>query len=382
MGEGKQRNLPCPCGSKKKYKNCCMDKKRVPQDVINYFNNVIAEKKIKEDMGIYINYVKPILWQGKKVWAIGNRVYHNRPPDETFHQFIIDILRITLGKDWWEENLNLSFEEKHFILKCYFKFYDWLTRGSVKREKVTGAVFAAKPDGWSKSLLSLAFDVCSLMQIGNLPECLVERLKNKNEYQGARYEITIAAIFARLGCKIEFLDEKDKPTIKHCEFIATHQETGTSIAVEVKSRHRAGVIHTFGIKNEEDLLKGDVQRLLKKALEQNPGDRPFMIFIDLNSPITPEKEVKDKQWFEDIKNIIAGRGARTAENPDLYNAIIVTNYSYHYQTEKEADKGEFLQFVPLYPKFPLPNDKFMEMLRSALNYYGNVPNLDIDGELN
>lgn len=383
------RNDPCPCGSGKKYKKCCFLKEKqhstpitrpptVPKEVIDYFRRQSAKKKALESMGIYINYVTPIIFKGKKVWGIGSKVYYNRPPNETFHQFIIDILRITLGKEWWDDELKLPTEKRHFILKCFLKFNEWLTRESVKREKVSKEIWAAKPDGWSKSLLALAFDVCSLIHTLQLPEHLLKRLKNKNEYQGARYEIAIAAMFARLGCNIKFLDEKEKLTVKHCEFIATHQKTGVSIAVEVKSRHRAGVLHAPGVKDEEKLLKGDVKRLLNRALKQNPGNMPFMIFIDINSPPTPGKRIEDKQWFKDIKKMMKSYGAPTPENPDPCNGIFFTNYSYHYQTEKEAEPGEFLSIIPRYSKFPLPTPDFIKMLYSALNHYGNVPNLDLD----
>jgi uncharacterized protein YecA (UPF0149 family) len=30
-GEGPSRNKPCPCGSKKNYKNCCMKKEQKPK---------------------------------------------------------------------------------------------------------------------------------------------------------------------------------------------------------------------------------------------------------------------------------------------------------------------------------------------------------------
>lgn len=387
MGEGTKGNLPCPCGSGKKYKECCFLKSsrppitkppEVPEEVINHFRKQIAKKKALEDMGIYINFVKPVIFKGRKVWAIGSRVYYNRPPHETFHQFIIDILRLTLGKEWWNNELRLPEEQRHFIVKCFLKFYEWQKKKSVKQKKVTEKIWAAKPDGWTKSLLALAFDVCSLVHTHHLPEQLSKRLKNRNEYQGARYEIAIAAILARLGCNIRFLDEKEKLTIKHCEFVAMDQKTGASVAVEAKSRHRPGILHTPGIRKEEKLLKGDVQRLLKEALEQNPGDKSFMIFIDINSPPTPGVKMEEKQWFKDIVKMMQSYGGPTRENPAPYNGIFLTNYSYHYQTEKEAEPGEHLSIIPFHSKFPLPGPDFLKMLSSALANYGNVPNLDLE----
>lgn len=372
------RNDPCHCSSGKKYKRCCLNKENdpVPKEVIEHFQKVMAEQKALEDAGIYINYVRPIIFKEKKVWALGNRVYHSRQPNETFHEFIIDIFKLTLGKEWWDEQMKLR--DKHFIVNCFLKFYEWQRRNAVTANRVSERIWGATPDGWSKSLLSLAFDVCSLIHTRQLPEYLLKRLKNKNEYQGARYEIAVAAIFARLGCEIHFLDEREKLTSKHCEFIAKHRETGVEVAVEAKSRHRQGIIHVPGIYDEKKSLKGDIGRLLSTALKQNPNDKPFMIFIDINSPLTPKIAMGEKQWFKDIEKTVGRLGAPIKSNPDPYNGIFFTNFSSHYQTEKEADPNEHLAVIPLYSKLPLPNPRFLDMIVSALNHYGSVPNLDLD----
>lgn len=63
------RNQPCPCGSGTKYKRCCMNKKdsgEVPPEVIEHFKEVIARQEYLKQAGIHINYVKPILFKGKK----------------------------------------------------------------------------------------------------------------------------------------------------------------------------------------------------------------------------------------------------------------------------------------------------------------------------
>jgi hypothetical protein len=60
----------------------------------------------------------------------------------------------------------------------------------------------------------------------------VQRLRSYEAFQGARYEIAVAATFVRCGFDIEWVEEKAK---KHCEFNATHKGTGENIAVETKS---------------------------------------------------------------------------------------------------------------------------------------------------
>lgn len=370
---------PCICGSGKQYRKCCLFKRipTIPIKAIKHFQKAEQGKTKLHEMGIYVNYVKPILFQEKKVWALGSKVYHGRRPEETFHEFVMDIFKLTLGKEWLEQELKA--EDKHFIVQCYLHYFEWQKKNATEQNKVAGEkVWGSIPDGWTQSIASLAFDVCSLIHTNNLPPHLLERLKNKNEYQGARYEIAIAAIFARLDCEINFLDDDESLTTKHCEFFALHRSSGLSIAVEAKSRHRAGVIHTEGVEDERKNMKGNVEQLLNRALKQSPQDRPFMIFIDLNSPLTSGVDFEKKQWYKDVEKMMHKKDACTPANPDPYNGIFFTNYAYHYEKNKEISSGETFSILPFFAKFPLPNSEFVNMLSSALSHYGSVPNIDID----
>ena len=212
----------------------------------------------------------------------------------------------------------------------------------------------------------------------HIPEIILGRLKNKDQYQGVRYELAIAAIFGRLGYKINFLDEQNLTTV-HPEFIAEDRSTGEKIAVEVKSKIREGILHTNGIPPKpEILLWGNIQRLYRHALKKNPGNIPFIIFIDLNSPQTPGIPIQDKPWLKDIKKMIDKAPLFDKNNPDPCAAIVFTNYSYHYQTESEALPGEHLLIWPIHSKYPVKNPDFIEHLEKALSNYGIIPNLDIE----
>lgn len=375
------RNDPCHCGSGKKYKKCHLNKDTssdVPPEIIKHFQKVIARQEYLKQAGIHINYVKPIMFKGKRVFALGSKIYPNCPPNETFHTFIIQILKETINLDWFREQAKLLPEERHYISLCLEKLGEWIARNEKTAERVKDGVWGATPDGYSKSLLLLAFDVCSLIHTHSLPPQLLERLKSRDQYQGARYEIAIAAIFARLNCEIQFTDEQSKS--KHCEFIATHRPTNTSLAVEAKSRHRAGVIHQLGfLAPLEKLLSGRlIRRLFNDALEQNPKDIPFAIFIDVNSPITPDVPMDEKPWVKDVKKMVDKRLESVTPQEYPLSAVFFTNFSFHYQTENEAEKGEAVGKVLSHPKFPPPNPEFFGYLQGALDNYGIVPAIDLD----
>ncbi len=390
------RNDPCPCGAKRpdgkpmKYKNCHLGRLfGTPQDELAKVFKEIQEVKSKQrdylrSFGIFIDFVKPVLFQGKKVWALGNRVYVVRWPNQTFHEFLVHtVLRHELGEDWLQCELKKSEEEMHFIAKCCKKFDEINIRARQDSSiKVSDNLWRTNADGWSLSLLSLAFDIASLahsvpQSLGQVKgfELLIERLKGKDSYQGARYELTIAAIFTRMGFILEYYDDSSV-RYKHGEFIAIHNSSNLSIVVETKSRHRLGVIHTPGISNEKKNLLGDVKPLINRALKKQTGNLPFFIFIDINSPATG-KETMDEQWAKDIMKSFGKDAMPTSQNPDPFTCICFTNYSYHYQTEQEAANGQNIITIPLYPKIPIKDPGIFQSIQLALNNYGNVPLIDM-----
>lgn len=373
------RNDPCHCGSGKKYKKCHLDSDNEITDVYKHFSNIRQEVLSLQSKGIYINYVNPIEFKGGKVWALGNKVYGQRPLNETFHDFIQFILKETLGFQWIEDQLLLQKDQRHYLVNCFEEFDIWKQKVSVPDNLLPGSkVFSATPNGYVKSMLTLAFDVATLRHASKVPDSLLERLRNPTHYQGARYEITIAGIMVRLGFSVEWFDDSHRDK-KHCEFIATHTSSNTKIAIEVKSRHRQGVLHTPGeIKKDLSNYKGDVEHLINRACEKTEyGKMPFIIFIDVNAPFKDATDFKEIPWIKDILKRAHGRKPTTAENPSLINATYFTNFSFHYQGDEDATTGQNLQSLSNFHKFPIPDNSLYSGILNALHYYGDIPDLKL-----
>ena len=76
------------------------------------------------------------------------------------------------------------------------KFYSAMR---TDEHKLKEGIWAAEVTGYAQALLQLSFDVFSLRQVGHLTESVIARLRDNKEFQGVRYEIAVAAIFARAG---------------------------------------------------------------------------------------------------------------------------------------------------------------------------------------
>jgi hypothetical protein len=382
------RNDPCYCGSGKKYKKCHLDIDREAHRAAVEALPMLAEqarkareydRRLREEFGVHVNYVSPVQWQGGKVWAIGSRVYAGRPPRETFHEFILDLLRQTLGEHWRAAQAGLPETERHFLFTCFEQLSLFLNEHADPDELAREGQVSAEPNGWVRYLISLAWDVATLIHAGEPPEELIERLRDRDNFQGARYEIAIAAIFARLDCSIRWLDaDPALRKVKHVEFEATHRPTEQIFAVEAKSRHRPGVLNQPGSREPDDPLRADaraVRRLFMNALDKAPTDKPYFVFIDINAP-----RDADADWQADVQRWMDRRPAPTQEAPENFNATYITNFSPHYDADDISTGGTWLLALPRYRRVPLEHD-FQPELMQALNAYGRVPAFAEDGTL-
>ncbi len=259
------RNDPCPCGSKKKFKKCHAQSN--PPSMPLTRSPFAGPQPIKTS------------FKGKTVRAVGHRLISSKPTD-TFHEFLIQLLVHTFGKPWLQREEAAPIKEQHVVVRWLRAWAD-LTKRSRPPNQVAGEPFPVDPTGSSAELFVLAYDVYLLTKVNELPRSLLVRLRRRDHFQGARYEVAIAATFVRQGFEIDWNTDKSKRT---CEFTATHPATCEAIAVETKSRHRPGRLHEVGDPKEPPELRLDVRRLVAEAVDQRPGDKPFAIFVDLNLP--------------------------------------------------------------------------------------------------
>jgi hypothetical protein len=138
-------------------------------------------------------------------------------------------------------------------------------------------------------VLLLAFDMFTLDADRKLQSALLDRLLQRNFFQGALHEVGVAAVMTRSGFELEFEDEFDNRA-KHPEFVATHRRTGLRVAVEAKSIHRMGVLGFEGGKPAPSMdtatphkIAAQVCGQVEKSLPKAPG-LPLFVFVDLNLP--------------------------------------------------------------------------------------------------
>jgi hypothetical protein len=301
------------------------------------------------------------IWNDKRFVAIWNKLTI-RPPTETFHEFLIEVpLKGTFGETWYKGEMAKTTEaDRHIVVR-------WLTAFREQQAKhlpanhQKGQVFAAPATGELTELIALAHDLYLLQKVDRLPDGLVNRLCNHDGFQGARYEIAIAAAFVKSDFEIEWIG--DLP-VKHPEFVARNKQTHEEVAVETKSRHRPGVLNEPGTLPTSENLRADVDRLYREALGQDMGKYPFAIFLDVNlPPSTASSAIAG--WQREITG-------RWRGNEQL--ALLgFTNFAWHYSGTGPTLYPEFILATPPTSVRPLATQKTIEQLRTTLENYGVFP---------
>ena len=349
----------------KKYKHCCLQTSLSNGDIpIEVFEKLQEREGQRELFG----EVRPIIhanFKGRKFVAVENRLYHSSSW-KTFPDFLMHYITDVLGREWGNTELKKPFDERHQILKWYVG----LCKFQKEQKRGPDGIYSCILNGVTAAYYSLAYDLYILKHHSVLQAEVIRRLRIKEQFQGARYELFAAATCIRAGFDINYEDETDKSK-KHPEFIAIHKNTGQKVAVEAKSRHRAGILDFEGEFNPEKENKAGVRRMLKNAFEKTTTF-PYVIFVDLNLPPSPEK-VLEKPWLKETLNTVE-RMNRNKEH-DCFNLIVFTNHPHHYgnDTEPDPDKDTISVLsnkpknVPDYPQV------ILDINKAALQY-GNIPN--------
>lgn len=265
------RNERCPCGSGKKFKRCHGTLTRA-EEMETQIRKAMeraqaADTQRKRQQGFGRPIISTEADSGYRLVAVKNRLMYSKGW-KTFNDFLVDYIKAAMNsgpgaENWGSVEIAKAPADRHPVITWYQMVCDYQRTfihepGKIHSAEMTGAVAA---------YMFLAYDLYSLDHNAELQTKLLARLRNHDNFEGARYEIFVAASLIRAGFELEFENEDDRTT-SHCEFTATFTRTGRKFSVEAK--HRAGARPRMG-----HLLIGALQ---KRA------NHPRIVFVDVNMP--------------------------------------------------------------------------------------------------
>jgi len=369
------RSAPCPCGSGKKYKRChgSIEQQeamahRIRQSMMSSETQRLQRER-QQGLG------KPIISAegfGQRFIAVKDRLLHSQKW-LTFHDFLNDYIKMAIGSKWGNSELAKPFEQRHPILV----WYHYVCEHDKNYVKEFGKVHSSPMTGAYAAYLHLAYDLYALDHNADLQEKLLQRLRNHDNFHGARYEVFVAATLIRAGFEIEFENEDDRRS-SHCEFTATFPRSGKRFSVEAK--HCASARIRIG-------------RQLHRALAKQ-ANHIRIVFIDINMPDDRAGTNTSRQMDSALRVLRNLENSKINGKPLPESYLFLTNTPWHHHLNSEVIPcsvvSEGFQIPEFKGGFTAPNlraaidararhTEMHELLQSILDHW-DIPST-FDGEI-
>lgn len=388
-----RRSAQCPCGSGRKFRKCHSAAREVDpraadgpgtgaraasprQPSPEVLAAVRAHERREGERLAQFGHVRPVIhteFAGQRLVAVGGRLYAS-PHWRTMPDFLLAFIKGKLPATWYHGELAKPLAQRHPIAQWFWRYGEFRAR-----HQTPGAdgLCSGEPDGPSTAFLVLAYELYLLADHQVLQDRLLRKLLTPDQFQGARYEVTVAAAMIRAGFDLTMEDEDD-PSSPHPEFVATHPATGARVAVEAKSRHRPGVLgHPGPEAGIRDDLAHDVRRLFRAGVRK-AGNGPLFLFIDANLP--PGLAWERAGHFRDQFTRMVTEESRTTDPSGAavghaHNLLMVTNDGWHYgDPGAPAPQPLFFSHAPLPAACRHPVDHaLIAAVERSLRQHGRIP---------
>ena len=314
----------------------------IPDDVLEAISAATRREAERIEKYGHVRAPISVAHAGQTFVAVGSRLLYN-PKWKTFHDFLLCYPGAVFGSDWFTLELANPLDARHPLLHWYDAWYR--VHAANRSNAAEGEIIGLEnPPAQVSALLAFAYDLYTLEHHALLRQRLVDRLKRKEQFQGARYETYVAAAFVRAGFDISLEDEDDL-TDSHVEFSALHRSTGYRYSVEAKSRHRPGFLGQTGQPGPVGEIEADLSGLLVPALRKS-ANHDRIVFVDINVPPTGTA-IPQAKWFDKVAKQLK-RIERNPQNAALPPAIVfITNFPYHFVGDDQPLRGSSVAFTGL-----------------------------------
>jgi hypothetical protein len=393
------RNQPCLCGSGKKFKRCHGRLGQAPPrppvpDIKRLIELQQGQERIRQAQQGEGRPIISLKSHDNQMVAVGNTLHWSKTW-KTFVDFLSDYMKRKLGSDWGNAEIAKPLAERHTIMQ----WYDAWCRQQAKHAGEPGEVRESAVTGVVACYLGVAYGLYLLDHNVELQDCMIQRLKDAGQFQGAYYELMVASALIRAGFELTLEDETN-PNAKHCEFAAVSKATGKKYWIEAKMRAVVGLLgRTAADGTTSPNPISHMVRHLNGALGKPAADER-MIFIDVNTEMPFDVSDENRPPFV----AVATRRLERYEQKELKKGesayVFVTNMNFHRDLEARAQLAAF-PFGLGMPDFNRPavyrlserykHDKkhadalkvaegWSKLLRIPTTFDGSLPNVTLGGE--
>jgi hypothetical protein len=384
------RNDPCTCGSGLKFKKCCLGKtqprheqigggrimaskdgvvwKEAPPELhVKAIRRFEEKQRQEQERVARFGRIRPqmsVVHQGQRMVTVRNRIYYS-DKWKFFPDFLSDYVPQVLGLEWCEAEAAKPEAERHPIITWQAEGAAYMNAQPVQPDGTRVAL----PCGALAAYTNFAYDLYVVDDNGGLDDEFLQRLKNRQLFQGTRQELFAEATCYRAGFTVQHENEKDGNT-RHAEFTVRHAITGQLLSVEAKSSHRAGVLAMPGTPEAKPRLR--FEHLINDAVAKKPN-HPLVIFVDTNLQFKWAERVLGRQAGDALSRpmrILLDRVKEHHNGEDPYCMIIFSNHPHHYAVRDLDPQKHLLSVVSQRPRAHMLS---LRSLFMAAGLYGNIP---------
>ena len=344
-----------------------LNKEEVSQ-ILSLFDKIKKEKLERERKFGKVKSIVHTDHKNKKFLAVGSTLYFSEKW-KTFPDFLFEFVWRIFGKDWYDTESAKNISDQNEIVKWFNKSLEF----SETQMPNKNGLIVANPNGFTSAYILFAYDLFTVLNNNFNIDSLIKRLKNKIQFQGARYELFCLAACIRGGFNITLENERDSSR-KHVEFKITDPDTNLTFSVEAKSKHRSGMLGQPGdIIPDEKIRVGKITQLINNAVAKEKK-HPLIIFLEFNLPPQfADFVIGGKSWNKILK--IFDSVNKTDDGKDYFNLVILTNHPHHYGSDDLPDPERIYSLVySLNPEHVISNDQSFNKVVYAALQYGRVPN--------
>jgi hypothetical protein len=287
--------------------------KEIPPHVVKKFREM--QEVERSQLAAYGAVKKPITATvgDTRFVAVGNTLHFNNGW-RLFTDFLTGYLAAKLGREWGTREVTKPDTEQHPAVY-------WYNQHALASQKLTRREdgLLSSTFGCSHAWLRLAYDIYLINHNADLQAKLLRRIRDRNSFQGARFEAAVAAMMLAAGYELEYSPEKGPG--KHPEFIARHKTNGQSISVEAKSRHRPGIMGYPG--EMSAVTRFNINKLLSDAVNKDTKN-PLLVFVEVNCALTPP-DGDEPEFFDELAE--SWKEIQAREWPRGFPAVGVVFYN-------------------------------------------------------
>src|SRR5579859_3612530 len=207
------RNEPCPCGSGKKFKKCCLDSaapkarpavSAAPPEVLKHAHEMMrlheAQENVRRQQQGHGNPIISFTDHGYRLVAVGKTIHWDNNW-VVFPDFLLYFMKKMLGPEWGAREKPKGLHPIFRWLEKFKQHSDSLpTEGKLKSGQIMGFLAC-----W----LHLAYALYLIEHNDALPKPLLRRLRDPSFFMPAYYEAIVGAALAVAGFELSCAERSE-----------------------------------------------------------------------------------------------------------------------------------------------------------------------------